>query len=74
MAFLHCIQFRFVLAVKQLAGLTCCHLLLMLCLSRSLDALAPVGLSRYDVDRLSAPLVGGLPFRFTSMLQASTAA
>lgn len=39
------------------------------CCSR--DALAPVGLARYDVDRLSEPLVGGLPYRFTSMLQAS---
>ena len=40
----------------------------MLC---SRDALAPVGLARWDVDRLSAALVGGLPYRFTSMLQAS---
>ena len=37
----------------------------------SRDALAPVGLARWDVDRLSAALVGGLPYRFTSMLQAS---
>jgi hypothetical protein len=35
------------------------------------DALAPVGLARWDVDRLYAALVGGLPYRLTSMLQAS---
>jgi len=35
----------------------------------SRDALAPIGLDRYDVDRLSAALVGGLPYRFASMLQ-----
>ena len=39
----------------------------------SQDALTPVGLARYDVDRLSAPLVGGLAFRFTSMLKARPA-
>ena len=40
----------------------------------SRDALAPVGLARWDVDRLSAALVGGLPYRFTSMMQASCSA
>lgn len=38
-------------------------------LCRSRDALAAVGLARYDVDSLCAPLIGSLPFRFTSMLE-----
>lgn len=37
----------------------------------SYDAMAPVGLARYELDRTSAALVGGNPYRFTSMLQAS---
>lgn len=37
----------------------------------SRDALAPVPAARWDLDRLSPALVGGLPYRFVSMLQAS---
>ncbi|KAL4451846.1 hypothetical protein ABPG75_007508, partial [Micractinium tetrahymenae] len=36
----------------------------------SRDALAPVPLGRWDLDRLSPALVGGLPYRYVSMLQA----
>ena len=33
------------------------------------DGMAPVWLARWDLDRVSAGLVGGMPYRFTSMLQ-----